>query len=81
MITPSQEPLQGPTQDKMRKTPGNLESALESVRVNEEQNPYLMNEIGQPIHTKATGQGADYLLQINKDLAVYRPDVFQEFDR
>ncbi len=58
-----------------------LESALEATRANEDQNPFLMNEIRQPVRTKATGQGADYLLQANQDLAVYRGDVFQEFDR
>ncbi len=61
--------------------PGNLESALESARVNEVRNPYLMNEISQPVRVKSTGQGADYLLQSNKDLAVYRGDIFTEFSR
>jgi hypothetical protein len=31
----------------------------------------MMNEIKQPVRVKATGQGSDALLNINKDMPIY----------
>jgi len=49
----------------------NLEAELNPERHNILENPKVINEARQPIRTKATGQGADALLNINKDLPAY----------
>ena len=48
-----------------------LEKALNPERDNVIKNPKLMNEVKQPVRIKATGQGSDGLLNINKDMPIY----------
>jgi hypothetical protein len=48
-----------------------LEKALSPERENIIKNPKMMNEIKQPVRVKATGQGSDALLNINKDMPIY----------
>jgi hypothetical protein len=48
-----------------------LEKALNPERENVIKNPKMMNELKQPVRVKATGQGSDALLNINKDMPIY----------
>ena len=48
-----------------------LENSLNPERENVIKNPKKMNEIMQPVTVKATGQGSDGLLNINKDMPIY----------
>jgi hypothetical protein len=48
-----------------------LENAINPERENIIKNPKMMNEIKQPVRVKATGQGSDALLNINKDMPIY----------
>ena len=54
-----------------------LENALDPTRVNKIENAKLLNEIRQPINTKATGQGADGKLQSGKDLPIWGDNFTQ----
>ena len=57
-----------------------LEIALDPTRVNKIENAKLMNEVRQPINTKATGQGADGKLQSGKDLPMWGDNFTQVSD-
>lgn len=48
-----------------------IENQLEPARDNLVKNPKLLNEIRQPVRTKATGQGGDALLNSGKDMPIY----------
>lgn len=59
----------------------NLENALNEDRENIVIDSKNLNERRQPIRTKATGQGADALLNTNKDLPIYGHDNFTDMTR
>jgi hypothetical protein len=48
-----------------------IEQELDKMRRNQTENPYLINEAKQPVRVKSTGQGADALLQTNRDFPAY----------
>ena len=48
-----------------------IEQELDKMRRNQTENPYLINETKQPVRVKSTGQGADALLQTNRDFPAY----------
>ena len=57
-----------------------LENSLNPTRDNTIINPKLMNELKQPVRTKATGQGGDALLNKNKDLPIYSDNFVNTTD-
>lgn len=57
-----------------------LENALDLSRNNKVKNPFLFNEAKQPIRTKANGQGADGLLQANRDIPIYSDNFINTSD-
>ena len=57
-----------------------IEDMLNPERANTILNPQKVNEARQPIRTKSTGQGADALLNTNKDLPMYSDNFVNTSD-